>query len=114
MAGFRQRSRRLSGLVNHPRLRQFPFSEPLGAAPNCGSWKGGRLPNLATFLAGRQRNGRPVPFFIVRDFRAYLDCGKILDCLGMPIRAPPTAPALIEDWGGDDVNDTPVYSEAYA
>ena len=25
---------------------------------------------------------------------------KILDCLGMPIRAPPTAPALIEDWGG--------------
>ena len=31
--------------------------------------------NLATFLAGRQLNGRPVPFFIVRDFRAYLDCG---------------------------------------
>ena len=39
---------------------------------------------------------------------------KILDCLGMPIRAPPTAPALLEDWGGDDVNDTPVYSESYA
>jgi hypothetical protein len=31
--------------------------------------------NRATFLAGRQLNGRPVPFFIVRDFRAYLDCG---------------------------------------
>jgi hypothetical protein len=39
---------------------------------------------------------------------------KILDCLGMPIRAPPIAPALLEDWGGDDVNDTPVYSESYA
>jgi hypothetical protein len=39
---------------------------------------------------------------------------KILDCLGMPIRAPPTAPALIEYWGGDEVNDTPVYSDAYA
>jgi hypothetical protein len=39
---------------------------------------------------------------------------KILDWLGMPIRAPPTAPALIEDWGGDDINDAPVYSESYA
>ena len=39
---------------------------------------------------------------------------KILDCLGMPIRAPPTAPALIEDWGCDDINDAPVYSESYA
>ena len=31
--------------------------------------------NLATFLAGRQLRGRPVPFFVVRDFRAFLDCG---------------------------------------
>ena len=31
--------------------------------------------HLATFLAGRQLHGRPVPFFIVRDFRAFLDCG---------------------------------------
>ena len=38
---------------------------------------------------------------------------KILDCLGMPIRAPPTAPALIEEWG-DDGNLTPAYSDAYA
>jgi len=32
MAGFRQLFRRLSGLVSLPRLRQFPFSEPLLAA----------------------------------------------------------------------------------
>jgi hypothetical protein len=31
--------------------------------------------HLATFLANRQVQGRPVPFFIVRDFRAFLDCG---------------------------------------
>ena len=31
--------------------------------------------NLATFLAGRQLRGRPVPFFVVRDFQAFLDCG---------------------------------------
>ena len=31
--------------------------------------------NLATFLADRQLRGRPVPFFVVRDFRAFLDCG---------------------------------------
>ena len=31
--------------------------------------------NLATFLADRQFLGRPVPFFVVRDFRAFLDCG---------------------------------------
>jgi len=31
--------------------------------------------NLATFLAGRQLRGRPVPLFVVRDFRAFLDCG---------------------------------------
>lgn len=31
--------------------------------------------HLATFLAGRQLRGRPVPFFVVRDFRAFLDCG---------------------------------------
>ena len=31
--------------------------------------------NLATFLAGRQLRGRPVPFFVVRDFRSFLDCG---------------------------------------
>ncbi len=31
--------------------------------------------NLETFLAGRQLRGRPVPFFVVRDFRAFLDCG---------------------------------------
>lgn len=37
---------------------------------------------------------------------------KILACLGMPIRAPPTAPALISDEYGDD--DTPGYSDAYA
>ena len=29
--------------------------------------------NLATFLADRQFRGRPVPFFVVRDFRAFLD-----------------------------------------
>jgi hypothetical protein len=38
---------------------------------------------------------------------------KILACLGMPIRAPPIAPALIEIWG-DSAEDTPVYSDAYA
>ena len=37
---------------------------------------------------------------------------KILACLGMPIRAPPTAPALIE-WG-DGAEDIPIYSDAYA
>ena len=37
---------------------------------------------------------------------------KILDCLGMPVRAPPTAPALSE-WG-DGAEDIPVYSDAYA
>ncbi len=37
---------------------------------------------------------------------------KILACLGMPIRAPPIAPALIE-WG-DGAEDIPVYSDAYA
>ena len=37
---------------------------------------------------------------------------KILACLGMPIRAPPTAPARIE-WG-DGAEDIPVYSDAYA
>ena len=37
---------------------------------------------------------------------------KILACLGMPIRAPPIGPALIE-WG-DGADDTPVYSDAYA
>jgi len=37
---------------------------------------------------------------------------KILACLGMPIRAPPIAPALIE-WG-DAADDIPVYSDAYA
>ena len=37
---------------------------------------------------------------------------KILACLGMPIRAPPTAPALIE-WG-DGADDIPIYSDAYA
>ena len=37
---------------------------------------------------------------------------KILACLGMPIRAPPIAPALIE-WG-DGSEDIPVYSDAYA
>ena len=37
---------------------------------------------------------------------------KILACLGMPIRAPPTAPARIE-WG-DAADDIPVYSDAYA
>jgi ribosomal protein S27E len=31
--------------------------------------------HLATFLAGRQLHGRPVPFFIVRDFRALLAGG---------------------------------------
>ncbi len=31
--------------------------------------------HLATFLANRQVHGRHVPFFIVRDFRAFLDCG---------------------------------------
>lgn len=31
--------------------------------------------HLATFLADRQLRGRPVPFFVVRDFRAFLDCG---------------------------------------
>ena len=41
---------------------------------------------------------------------------KILACLGMPIRAPPTAPALIRDEYGEgyDAADTPVYSDAYA
>jgi hypothetical protein len=39
---------------------------------------------------------------------------KILDCLGMPIRAPPIAPVKIEFWGGEDVYDTPVYSDAIA
>ena len=38
---------------------------------------------------------------------------KILDCLGMPIRAPPIAPALIAEWG-DSADDTPVCSDAYA
>lgn len=38
---------------------------------------------------------------------------KILACLGMPIRAPPIAPARIEEWG-DGAEDTPVYSDAYA
>jgi hypothetical protein len=38
---------------------------------------------------------------------------KILACLGMPIRAPPIAPALIEDWG-DAADAPPVYSDAYA
>jgi len=37
---------------------------------------------------------------------------KILACLGMPIRAPPISPALIE-WG-DGAEDIPVYSDAYA
>jgi hypothetical protein len=36
----------------------------------------------------------------------------MLACLGMPIRAPPIAPALIE-WG-DGAEDIPVYSDAYA
>jgi len=31
--------------------------------------------NLETFLADRQLRDRPVPFFVVRDFRAFLDCG---------------------------------------
>ena len=31
--------------------------------------------HLATFLADRQLRGRPVPFFVVRDFRSFLDCG---------------------------------------
>jgi hypothetical protein len=39
---------------------------------------------------------------------------KILDCLGMPIRAPPIAPAKNEFWGGEDVYDTPVYSDDIA
>lgn len=38
---------------------------------------------------------------------------KILACLGMPIRAPPIAPALNE-WGFDGADDNPVYSDAYA
>ena len=38
---------------------------------------------------------------------------KILACLGMPIRAPPIAPALIAEWG-DSADDTPVCSDAYA
>ena len=38
---------------------------------------------------------------------------KILACLGMPVRAPPTAPARIKEWG-DGADDIPVYSDAYA
>ena len=30
--------------------------------------------NLETFIAGRPLQGHPVPFFVVRDFRAFLDC----------------------------------------
>ena len=41
---------------------------------------------------------------------------KILACLGMPIRAPPMASALISDEYGErcDAADIPVYSDAYA
>ena len=33
------------------------------------------LKNLETYLADNEQRGRPVPFFVEREMRAFLDCG---------------------------------------